>query len=50
MSLGRLWQRQGRQMEARRLLVEVYTSFSDGLETLDLQGARVLLQELADRA
>jgi hypothetical protein len=37
-------------MEARSLLREVYTSFGDGLETLDLQGARVLLQELADRA
>jgi predicted ATPase len=48
--LGRLWEREGRRTEARRLLVEVYTSFGDGLETLDLQGARVLLQELADRA
>jgi hypothetical protein len=36
--------------EIARAPVEVYTSFSDGLETLNLQGARVLLQELADRA
>ena len=46
-SLGRLWQRQGRRLEAHRLLVEIYAPFSSGLDTQDVQDARTLLQELA---
>jgi predicted ATPase len=50
MSLGRLWQRQGRREEARRLLAEVYAWFTEGLGTQDLQSARALLQAWAERA
>lgn len=46
-SLGRLWQRQGRRLEAHRLLVEIYAPFSRGLDTQDAQDARTLLQEVA---
>jgi predicted ATPase len=45
MSLGRLWQQQGKPSEARRLLADVYGWFSEGFETADLQEARALLEE-----
>jgi predicted ATPase len=43
MSLGRLWQRQGRRAAARQLLAEVYDWFTEGFDTADLQEARALL-------
>jgi predicted ATPase len=46
MSLGRLWQQQGRHCEARRLLAEVYGWFTEGFDTTDLQEAKALLAEL----
>ncbi|MBI3330193.1 MAG: hypothetical protein HYZ81_26230 [Nitrospinae bacterium] len=46
MSLGRLWQRQGKREEARRMLGEVYGWFTEGFDTADLQAAKALLQEL----
>jgi predicted ATPase len=46
MSLSRLWQRQGKQGRARRLLGEVYGWFSEGFETGDLKEAKALLDEL----
>jgi predicted ATPase len=46
MSLGRLWQQQGKHSEARRLLAEVYGWFSEGFDTADLQEARALLKDL----
>jgi predicted ATPase len=46
MSLSRLWQRQGKKEEARRMLVEIYNWFTEGFETKDLQEARALLEEL----
>jgi predicted ATPase len=46
MSLGRLWQQQGKSSEAHRLLAEVYGWFSEGFETADLQEARALLKDL----
>jgi predicted ATPase len=45
-SLARLWQKQGRQEEARRVLDPVYGWFTEGFDTLDLIGARSLLQSL----
>ena len=45
-SLGRLWQRQGKHAEARHLLAEVYSWFTEGFDTADLQEAKVLLEEL----
>jgi class 3 adenylate cyclase/predicted ATPase len=46
MSLARLWQRQGKEGDARPLLNDVYTWFTEGLNTLDLRDARDLLNEL----
>jgi predicted ATPase len=47
MSLSRLWQQQGTHDAVRQLLPEVYAWFSEGLDTVDLQEARVLLEQLA---
>jgi hypothetical protein len=47
MSLSRLWQSQGKQMEARRILAEIYGWFTEGFDTADLQEARTLLEELS---
>jgi tetratricopeptide (TPR) repeat protein len=44
--LSRLWQRCGKTAEARQLLAEVYSWFTEGFETADLQEARALLAEL----
>src|SRR5262249_44650329 len=44
MSLGRLWQRQGKIAQARQLLTEVYTWFTEGFDTADLQEAQALLE------
>ena len=46
LSLSRLWQRQGKQAEARELLAPIYGWFTEGFNTLDLQEAKVLLGEL----
>lgn len=46
-SLGRLWQCQGRRAEAHQLLAEIYGWFTEGFDIADLQEARVLLAELA---
>jgi hypothetical protein len=47
MSLGRLWQQQGKRTEAYDLLAPVYGWFTEGFDTADLQEARALLEELA---
>src|SRR5262245_16029932 len=47
MSLGRLYQRQGRRVEARSLLAETYGWFTEGFDTPDLREAQALLGELA---
>jgi predicted ATPase len=44
MSLSRLWQQQGKQTEARALLAPLYTWFTEGFDTADLQEARALLE------
>jgi class 3 adenylate cyclase/predicted ATPase len=46
MGLARLWQQQGKQKEARDLLVEIYGWFTEGFDTKDLQEAKALLEEL----
>ncbi|MBI3800895.1 MAG: AAA family ATPase, partial [Deltaproteobacteria bacterium] len=48
MSLSRLWQQQGKQEEARQLLVEIYDWFTEGFDTADLQEAKALLDALAE--
>src|SRR5262245_31057841 len=45
-SLARLWQHQGKRQEARDLLAPVYTWFTEGFETPDVQEAKALLDEL----
>jgi predicted ATPase len=47
MSLGRLWQQQGKRREARLLLADLYSWFTEGFETADLQEAKALLEGLA---
>jgi predicted ATPase len=46
-SLGRLWQRQGKHTAAHQLLTEVYGWFTEGFDTADLQEAQTLLADLA---
>jgi predicted ATPase len=46
MSLSRLWQRQGRKKEARKMLAEIYGWFTEGFDTKDLKEAKALLDEL----
>jgi tetratricopeptide (TPR) repeat protein len=46
-SLCRLWQKQGKESEARRVLAEIYGWFTEGFGTRDLQDAMALLDELA---
>ena len=47
MSLSRLWQHQGKRVEARDLLAPIYGWFTEGFDTADLQEAKVLLEVLA---
>jgi predicted ATPase len=46
MSLSRLWQKQGKQEEARQMLAEVYGWFTEGFDTADLKEAKLLLEGL----
>ena len=46
-SLARLWQGQGKTVEARELLTPVYNWFTEGFDTKDLQEAKVLLDALS---
>ena len=46
MSLSRLWQKQGKKEDARKLLAEIYGWFTEGFDTKDLQEAKALLEEL----
>jgi predicted ATPase len=46
MSLSRLWQQQGKQEETRQMLSDIYGWFTEGFDTVDLQEAKALLEEL----
>jgi class 3 adenylate cyclase/predicted ATPase len=46
-SLARLWRGQGKRSEARDLLAPMYCWFTEGFDTLDLEEAKALLDELA---
>jgi predicted ATPase len=46
LSLSRLWQSQGKHIEARQLLSEIYAWFTEGFETLDLREAKTFLEAL----
>jgi len=41
-----LWQHQGKKDEARQMLADIYSWFTEGFETKDLQEAKTLLVEL----
>ncbi len=45
-SLSRLWHQQGKTQDARQMLAEIYSWFTEGFDTPDLQEARALLEEL----
>jgi predicted ATPase len=47
MSLTRLYQKQGRQGEARPMLAECYGWFTEGFDTPDLREAKALLDRLS---
>lgn len=47
MSLGRLWQREGKRDRARQILADVYGQFTEGFDTADLTAARARLDELS---
>jgi len=44
-SLARLWQRQGRKDDARQVLDEIQSWFTEGFDSPDLRTARKLLNE-----
>jgi predicted ATPase len=44
--LGRLWQEQGRNKEALKLLGPIYGRFTEGLQTTDLRHAKALIDGL----
>ena len=46
MSLARLWQQQGKRTEAHELLALICGWFTEGFDTVDLQEAKALLEEL----
>jgi hypothetical protein len=47
MRLSRLWQHQGKPAEARQLLAETYSWFTERFDTPDPQEAKVLLDALS---
>jgi predicted ATPase len=50
LSLARLWRGQGQPTAARQLLAEIYSWFTEGFDTSDIQEAQALLAELGPRA
>jgi predicted ATPase len=46
MNLSHLWQQQGKRAEARELLAPIYSWFTEGFDTPDLQEAKALLEDL----
>ena len=46
MGMARLWSDQGKQRQAHDLLASVYGLFAEGFDTLELKGARALLERL----
>ena len=44
MSLSRLWQQQGKRTQRTQLLTPIYSWFTEGFDTPDLQEAKVLCE------
>jgi hypothetical protein len=40
--------KQGKRDEARTMLADIYTWFTEGFDTADLKEAKVLLEELSE--
>ena len=47
-SLARLWQQRRKKEKARKMLAEVYSWFTEGFDTKDLQDAKALLASLSN--
>jgi len=47
MGLGRLWQKQGKKEESRKIMTEIYGWFTEGFDTEDLKEAKALLDGLS---
>ena len=47
MRLSRLLAKQGRRVEARTMLADIYNWFTEGFDTADLKDAKALLDELS---
>jgi len=45
--LSRLLQRRGKREDARHMLAEIHSWFTEGLDTADLREAKALLEDLA---
>ena len=45
-SLAKLWQKQGKSLQAYDLLAPVYDWFIESFDTIDLQEAKLLLDDL----
>ena len=45
-SLGRLWQKQGKRAQARELVAQIHSWFTEGFDTADWQEAKALLDTL----
>jgi predicted ATPase/DNA-binding winged helix-turn-helix (wHTH) protein len=48
MSIARLYQHQGKKKEARQLLTQIYDRFTEGFDTVDLRGAKAMLDGLSE--
>ena len=46
-SLARLWQQHEKKDQARHMLADIYGWFTEGYDTIDLQQAKALLEELS---
>lgn len=47
LSLSRLYKRLGKKQEARQMLTEMYSWFTEGFDTTDLKEAKALLEALS---
>ena len=45
-SVSRLWRAHGREADARRMLVDAFSGFTEGLDTVDLREAQALLNTM----
>jgi hypothetical protein len=42
-----MWQKQGKNRESHRLLLEVYGRIKEGVDTADLHDAKTLMEEVS---